>query len=126
MTSSHRVLLTQSRAMKLTDSDELRHDKKCKKMKLSQDMQLIQKLRDDRKRMKKVFEVVLGSYEQKSNQDQVLDAHSESSSDNPRERKRQTGFRWNMELLDVVVVTKMAIASDVGHDNFRQSNSVGE
>ncbi|GKA42863.1 T-complex protein 1 subunit gamma [Tanacetum coccineum] len=48
----------------------------------------------------------------------------ESSSDNPRERKRQTGFGWNLELLDVVVVTKMAIASDVGHDNFRQSYSV--
>ncbi|GKB35142.1 hypothetical protein Tco_0880084 [Tanacetum coccineum] len=31
---------------------------KCKKMKLSQDMQLIQKLRDDQKRMKKVFEVM--------------------------------------------------------------------
>ncbi|GJT75015.1 hypothetical protein Tco_1041740 [Tanacetum coccineum] len=31
---------------------------KCKKMKLSQDMQLIQKLRHDQKRMKKVFEVM--------------------------------------------------------------------
>ncbi|GJV90169.1 hypothetical protein Tco_1537982 [Tanacetum coccineum] len=30
---------------------------------------LIQKLRDDQKRMKKVFEVMSGSYEQKSNQD---------------------------------------------------------
>ncbi|GKB65526.1 hypothetical protein Tco_0921712 [Tanacetum coccineum] len=50
----------------------------------------------------------------------------ESSSDNPRERKRQTGFGWNLESLDVVVVTKMAIASDVGHDNFWQSYSVGE
>ncbi|GJY25742.1 hypothetical protein Tco_0400468 [Tanacetum coccineum] len=42
------------------DSDKLRHDQKCKKMKLSQDMQLIQKLRDDQKRMKKVFEVMSG------------------------------------------------------------------
>ncbi|GJQ93715.1 putative ribonuclease H-like domain-containing protein [Tanacetum coccineum] len=33
---------------------------KCKKMKLSQDMQLIQKLRHDQKRMKKVFEVMSG------------------------------------------------------------------
>ncbi|GJU58256.1 hypothetical protein Tco_1236022 [Tanacetum coccineum] len=49
----------QSRAMKL-NSDKLRHDQKCKKMKLSQDMQLIQKLRDDQKRMKKVFEVMSG------------------------------------------------------------------
>ncbi|GJW44550.1 retrovirus-related pol polyprotein from transposon TNT 1-94 [Tanacetum coccineum] len=32
------------------DSDKLRHDQKCKKMKLSQDMQLIQKLRHDQKR----------------------------------------------------------------------------
>ncbi|GKD15614.1 hypothetical protein Tco_1200021, partial [Tanacetum coccineum] len=31
----------------------------------------IQKLRDDQKRMKKVFEVMSGSYEQKSNQDRV-------------------------------------------------------
>nr|GEY31516.1 putative reverse transcriptase domain-containing protein [Tanacetum cinerariifolium] len=46
-------------------------EKKCKKIKLSQDMQLIQKLRDDQKRMKKVFEVMSGSYEQKSNQDRV-------------------------------------------------------
>ncbi|GKB36995.1 beta-D-glucosyl crocetin beta-1,6-glucosyltransferase, partial [Tanacetum coccineum] len=30
-------------------SDKLRHDQKCKKMKLSQDMQLIQKLRHDQK-----------------------------------------------------------------------------
>ncbi|GJY76068.1 hypothetical protein Tco_0481184 [Tanacetum coccineum] len=37
-------------------------------MKLSQDMHLIQKLRDDQKCMKKAFEDVLGSYEQKSNQ----------------------------------------------------------
>ncbi|GJS55801.1 ribonuclease H-like domain-containing protein [Tanacetum coccineum] len=36
----------------------LKHNYKCKKMKLSQDMQLIQKLRDDQKRMKKVFEVI--------------------------------------------------------------------
>ncbi|GKA50460.1 hypothetical protein Tco_0743533, partial [Tanacetum coccineum] len=28
-------------------SDKLRHDQKCKNMKHSQDMQLIQKLRDD-------------------------------------------------------------------------------
>ncbi|GJW49020.1 hypothetical protein Tco_0080666 [Tanacetum coccineum] len=49
----------QSRAMKL-NSDKLRHDQKCKKMKLSQDMQLIQKLRHDQKRMKKVFEVMSG------------------------------------------------------------------
>ncbi|GJW63660.1 hypothetical protein Tco_0115544 [Tanacetum coccineum] len=33
---------------------------KCKNMKHSQDMQLIQKLRDDQKRMKKVFEVMSG------------------------------------------------------------------
>ncbi|GJX32263.1 hypothetical protein Tco_0242118, partial [Tanacetum coccineum] len=33
---------------------------KCKNMKRSQDMQLIQKLRDDQKRMKKVFEVMSG------------------------------------------------------------------
>nr|GEX30315.1 photosystem I PsaA/PsaB [Tanacetum cinerariifolium] len=37
----------------------------------SQDMQLIQKLSDDQKRMKKVFEVISGSYEQNSNQDRV-------------------------------------------------------
>ncbi|GJZ62626.1 hypothetical protein Tco_0618763, partial [Tanacetum coccineum] len=49
-------------------SDKLRHDQKCKNMKLSQDMQLIQKLRDDQKRMKKVFKVMSGSYVQKSNQ----------------------------------------------------------
>ncbi|GJT77905.1 hypothetical protein Tco_1044630 [Tanacetum coccineum] len=49
----------QSRAMKL-NSDILRHDQKCKNMKHSQDMQLIQKLRDDQKRMKKVFEVMSG------------------------------------------------------------------
>ncbi|GKD55355.1 hypothetical protein Tco_1288742, partial [Tanacetum coccineum] len=41
-------------------SDILRHDQKCKNMKHSQDMQLIQKLRDDQKRMKKVFEVMSG------------------------------------------------------------------
>ncbi|GKA61225.1 hypothetical protein Tco_0760632 [Tanacetum coccineum] len=33
---------------------------KCKNMKHSQDMQLIQKLRDDQKCMKKVFEVMSG------------------------------------------------------------------
>ncbi|GJS72578.1 hypothetical protein Tco_0705419 [Tanacetum coccineum] len=44
-------------------SDKLRHDQKCKNMKLSQDMQLIQKLRDDQKRMKKVFEVMSGTEE---------------------------------------------------------------
>ncbi|GKA21989.1 hypothetical protein Tco_0707951 [Tanacetum coccineum] len=43
-----------------SDSDKLRHDQKCKNMKRSQDMQLIQKLRDDQKRMKKVFEVMSG------------------------------------------------------------------
>ncbi|GJX70856.1 hypothetical protein Tco_0308027 [Tanacetum coccineum] len=42
------------------DSDKLRHDQKYKNMKLSQDMQLIQKLRNDQKRMKKVFEVMSG------------------------------------------------------------------
>ncbi|GJX58697.1 hypothetical protein Tco_0290087 [Tanacetum coccineum] len=42
------------------DSDILRHDQKCKNMKHSQDMQLIQKLRNDQKRMKKVFEVMSG------------------------------------------------------------------
>ncbi|GJU67039.1 hypothetical protein Tco_1253298 [Tanacetum coccineum] len=46
----------------------LRHDQKCKKRKLSQDMQLTQKLRDDQKRMKKVVEGMSRSYEQKSNQ----------------------------------------------------------
>ncbi|GJS70730.1 retrovirus-related pol polyprotein from transposon TNT 1-94 [Tanacetum coccineum] len=40
------------------DSDKLLHDQKCKKMKLSQDMHLIQKLRDDQKHMKTVFEVI--------------------------------------------------------------------
>ncbi|GJW18961.1 reverse transcriptase domain-containing protein [Tanacetum coccineum] len=53
------------------NSDKLRHDQKCMKMKLSQDMQLIQKLRDDQKRMKKVFEVMPRSYVQKSNQNGV-------------------------------------------------------
>ncbi|GJR08634.1 hypothetical protein Tco_0791286 [Tanacetum coccineum] len=38
----------------------LRHDQKCKKRKLSQDMQLTQKLRDDQKHMKKSFEDVSG------------------------------------------------------------------
>ncbi|GJZ00136.1 hypothetical protein Tco_0517565 [Tanacetum coccineum] len=47
-------------------SDILRHDQKCKNMKRSQDMQLIQKLRDNQKRMKKVFEVMSGSYVQKN------------------------------------------------------------
>ncbi|GJS33443.1 hypothetical protein Tco_0531825 [Tanacetum coccineum] len=42
-------------------------------MKLSQDMQLIRKLRGDQKRMKKAFEAVSGSYVQKSNQDQQDD-----------------------------------------------------
>ncbi|GJV26871.1 putative ribonuclease H-like domain-containing protein [Tanacetum coccineum] len=42
------------------NSDILRHDQKCKNMKHSQDMQLIQKLRDDQKCMKKVFEVMSG------------------------------------------------------------------
>ncbi|GJY50490.1 putative reverse transcriptase domain-containing protein [Tanacetum coccineum] len=44
----------------LTYSDKLRHDQKCKNMKRPQDMQLIQKLCDDQKRMKKVFEVMSG------------------------------------------------------------------
>ncbi|GKD38442.1 hypothetical protein Tco_1258649 [Tanacetum coccineum] len=39
----------------------LQHDQKCKKRKLSQDMQLTQKLRDDHKRMNKAFEDVSGS-----------------------------------------------------------------
>nr|GEW34952.1 hypothetical protein [Tanacetum cinerariifolium] len=52
-------------------SGSIADSRKCKKMKLSQDMQLFQKLRDDQKRMKKVFEVMSGSYEQKSNQDRV-------------------------------------------------------
>ncbi|GKA25829.1 hypothetical protein Tco_0711938, partial [Tanacetum coccineum] len=39
----------------------LRHGQKCKKMKLFQDMQLIQKLRDDQKCMKKVVEDMSGS-----------------------------------------------------------------
>ncbi|GJW32192.1 hypothetical protein Tco_0052224 [Tanacetum coccineum] len=42
------------------NSDKLRHDQKCKNMKRPQDMQLIQKLRDDQKRMKKVFEAMSG------------------------------------------------------------------
>nr|GEU65795.1 hypothetical protein [Tanacetum cinerariifolium] len=50
----------------------------------------------------------------------------ESSADNPRERKRQTGFGWNLKSLDVAVVTKMVVASDAGHDNFRQRYFVGE
>ncbi|GKB25626.1 hypothetical protein Tco_0865027 [Tanacetum coccineum] len=60
----------QSRAMKIRVSvwegaeevQSIIHIKaeKCKKMKLSQDMQLIQKLRHDQKRMKKVFEVMSG------------------------------------------------------------------
>ncbi|GKA07960.1 hypothetical protein Tco_0687291 [Tanacetum coccineum] len=37
---------------------KLRHDQKCKKIKLSQDMQLIHKLRGDQKRMKKAFKDV--------------------------------------------------------------------
>ncbi|GJZ49419.1 hypothetical protein Tco_0603609 [Tanacetum coccineum] len=53
-------------------SKKLQHDQKWKKMKLFQDMQLIQKLRDDQKRMKKVFEVMSGSYERKSNQERDL------------------------------------------------------
>ncbi|GJT78349.1 hypothetical protein Tco_1045074 [Tanacetum coccineum] len=43
-----------------------------RKMKLFQDMQLIQKLRDDQKRVKKVFEDMSGSYVQKSNKDRDL------------------------------------------------------
>ncbi|GJS24555.1 putative reverse transcriptase domain-containing protein [Tanacetum coccineum] len=39
---------------------EMCTSEKCKNMKRSQDMQLIQKLRDDQKRMKKVFEVMSG------------------------------------------------------------------
>nr|GEY05558.1 hypothetical protein [Tanacetum cinerariifolium] len=62
------------------DSDKLRHDQKCKKTKLTQDMQLIQKLRDDQKRMKNVFEVMSGSYEQKSNQDRVFESNKLSHS----------------------------------------------
>nr|GEY32611.1 zinc finger, CCHC-type, retrotransposon Gag domain protein [Tanacetum cinerariifolium] len=50
------------------DSEKLRHDQKWRKMKLFQGMQLIQKLRHDHKRMKKVFEVMLGSYVKKSYQ----------------------------------------------------------
>nr|GEU50070.1 hypothetical protein [Tanacetum cinerariifolium] len=55
---------------------------KCKKMKLSQDMQLIQKLRNDQKRMKNVFEVMSGSYEQKSNQDQEYAGFDFNNTDN--------------------------------------------
>ncbi|GKB31212.1 putative reverse transcriptase, RNA-dependent DNA polymerase [Tanacetum coccineum] len=40
--------------------EEISDGEKCKNMKHSQDMQLIQKLRDDQKRMKKVFEVMSG------------------------------------------------------------------
>ncbi|GKB94066.1 hypothetical protein Tco_0980203 [Tanacetum coccineum] len=49
---------------------KLRHDLKCRKMKLFLDMQLIQKLRNDQKCMKKVIEDMSGSYEHKSNQGQ--------------------------------------------------------
>ncbi|GJY00385.1 reverse transcriptase domain-containing protein [Tanacetum coccineum] len=59
------------RPIHYANSDKLRHDQKCKNMKRSQDMQLIQKLRDDQKRMKKVFEVMPRSYVQKSNQNGV-------------------------------------------------------
>ncbi|GKC09483.1 hypothetical protein Tco_1001093 [Tanacetum coccineum] len=41
---------------------KLRHDQKCKKMKLFQDMQLLKKLRDDQKRMKKDFENMSGNH----------------------------------------------------------------
>ncbi|GKD39058.1 hypothetical protein Tco_1259265, partial [Tanacetum coccineum] len=59
-----------------------RHDQKCKKIKLFQGMQLIQKLRDDEKRMKKVYEDMSGSYEQKSCQgrDLLVEKTSKSSS----------------------------------------------
>ncbi|GJU60233.1 hypothetical protein Tco_1237999 [Tanacetum coccineum] len=43
MSSKRQLFLT-------TDSDKLRYDQKCKNMKRSQDMQLIQKLRNDQKR----------------------------------------------------------------------------
>ncbi|GJS57196.1 hypothetical protein Tco_0651980, partial [Tanacetum coccineum] len=52
---------------------KLRHDQKCKKIKLSQDMQLIQKLRDDQKRMKKAFEDMSGSYDFLENSDDEAD-----------------------------------------------------
>ncbi|GKD68255.1 hypothetical protein Tco_1322345, partial [Tanacetum coccineum] len=45
---------------------------KCKKRKLSQDMQFTQNLRDDQKHMKKAFEDVSGCYEQKFNQDRDI------------------------------------------------------
>nr|GEW21023.1 putative reverse transcriptase domain-containing protein [Tanacetum cinerariifolium] len=49
-------------------------------MKLFQGIQPIQKLRDDQKRMKKVSEVMSGSYVQKSNQDGSVEKTSMSSS----------------------------------------------
>ncbi|GKB42817.1 putative reverse transcriptase domain-containing protein [Tanacetum coccineum] len=54
------VIILEGEMCTSADSDKLRHDQKCKKMKLSQDMQLIQKLRDDQKRMKKVYEIMSG------------------------------------------------------------------
>ncbi|GKD07523.1 hypothetical protein Tco_1187208 [Tanacetum coccineum] len=58
---------------KLDDVDDIiPSHRKWKKMKLFQDMQLNQKLRDDQKIMKKSFEDVSGSYVQKSNQDRDL------------------------------------------------------
>ncbi|GJW08928.1 ribonuclease H-like domain-containing protein [Tanacetum coccineum] len=54
----------------LTVSDFVRRDKVCTlRLECFLSMQLIQKLRDDEKRMKKAFEDVSGSFEQKSNQD---------------------------------------------------------
>ncbi|GKD25017.1 hypothetical protein Tco_1231231 [Tanacetum coccineum] len=50
------------RILRMTNEKQiqvLRHDQKCRKMKLFQDMQLIQKLRNDQKCMKKVVEDIL-------------------------------------------------------------------
>ncbi|GJV59832.1 reverse transcriptase domain, reverse transcriptase zinc-binding domain protein [Tanacetum coccineum] len=54
----------------------LQHDQKCKKRKLSQGMQLIQKLQDDHKRMQKAFEDVSGAdFDRKNGQDQLFQEH---------------------------------------------------
>ncbi|GJT96478.1 reverse transcriptase domain-containing protein [Tanacetum coccineum] len=55
--------VTASKPQTLEEAINIAHrlmDQKCKKMKLSQDMQLIQKLHHDQKRMKKVFKVMSG------------------------------------------------------------------
>ncbi|GJS50917.1 hypothetical protein Tco_0624279 [Tanacetum coccineum] len=77
-------------------------------MKLFQGMQLIQKLRDDQKRMKKAFEDVSGSYEQKSNQD--------------RDHRLDEVLSWllvggyrevNVVLMKAIALLRLAIGSSV-------------